>query len=261
MSIDVHVDDGIAHIVLNAPDRLNATTLQDIVDFTAALTRFGVDQNIRGLVLRGEGKAFCAGADLDYLEDLRAMDGAERSDKLRHGFDLIRLLIRFPAPTTAVVDGACFGLGACYAMACDRIVVTPRAKFGFVFTGLGIPAGDLAAVWLLSRRVGTRPAWHILERASVVSGETALARGLADAIVDAPGEEIVNGLDWTDGTRAAVRTTKRQVLELEGAFGQLDAQMETQLAELTAAVGGADFAEGLRSIRERRPAIFQRPTS
>ena len=257
MAIRVSVDDRIAELVLDAPDRLNAATLQDWLDAIDALVRLAADRSLRGLVVRGNGKAFSAGADLGFLDDLRAMDDAERSDTLRKGSDLVRLLIRFPTPTAAAVDGACFGVGASLALACDRIVATPRAKFGFVFTGLGIPPGDMAATWLLSRRVGTRRAWQILQDAAVVTADDALALGLVDRIDDAPGSDaLAAGLTWTASAPAAVRTTKRQILEIEGAFEQLDAQMETQLAELTAAVGGPDFVEGLASVRERRAPRF-----
>ena len=256
MAITVSLEGSILHLVLDAPERLNAMTLTDWDDLTGVLTKFGGDESIRGLVLRGNGKAFSAGADLGFLDELHSMDDGTRSATLRRGSDLVRLLIRFPVPTTAVVDGACFGVGISLALACDRVVATPKAKFGFVFTGLGIPSGDMAATWLLCRRVGTRRAWPLLESAAVVTAPEALAMGLIDEVAEGASAEIAAGLTWTRSAPAAVRTTKRQVLEIEGAFAELDAQMETQLGELTAGVGGADFVEGLASVRERRPADF-----
>jgi 2-(1,2-epoxy-1,2-dihydrophenyl)acetyl-CoA isomerase len=254
--IDTEFRQGIAHVVLNAPERLNAIAQSDWSDLAAALTVQANNPDLRGLTLRGAGKAFCAGADLSLLDDLAGMTHAECVAALSEGVEVVKSLIRFPGPTTSIVDGAAYGIGNSVALACDRVVATPRAKFGFVFTTLGIPAGDTGALWVLARRVGSRAAWRIVERGAVVSADEALALGLVDAIVDAPTDQIAADLDWTAGAPSAVRTTKRQLLEMEGAFAELDAQLAPQVDALATALAGPDFAEGLAAVRERRPAHF-----
>lgn len=249
------VDPLSPELILDNPATLNAMTLQDWTDCHALLERAAADPQVRRLVVRGSGRAFSAGADILFLEDLRTMNQAARRDALKVGSDLIRALIRFPAPTVAVVQGACFGVGASLALACDRIVAAPSAKFGFVFTGLGVPGGDMAASWLLSRRLGTRRASLLLSGAEVVSAERALSLGLVDEVSDSAqsklSEDPVGRL-----APNALRLTKRQILEFEGAFAGLDALLESQLSALVQALGEAEFAEGLSAIKEKRTATF-----
>jgi 2-(1,2-epoxy-1,2-dihydrophenyl)acetyl-CoA isomerase len=256
MSIDLTIDDQhTAQLRLNAPERLNALTADDWTALRDALQQAADVPGIRGLVLSGTGKAFCAGADLRFLADLNAMPEPARRAALRVGSELIRELIRFPVPTVALVDGTCVGVGASLALGCDTIVTTVRSFFGFVFTGLGIPAGDMATPWLLARRVGSRQAARVLINSQTIGAEQAQAIALVDRVVDDK-DAAMAAIEWSRSPIGAVRTTKRQVLELEGAFEELDAQLEVQLAELSAAVGGADFAEGLASIHERRQPRF-----
>ncbi|MGX7680231.1 enoyl-CoA hydratase/isomerase family protein [Jatrophihabitans sp. DSM 45814] len=252
MAITVSVEADVAHVVLDAPGRLNASDLADWRALHAAIVELSEAAGLRGLVVRGAGEAFCAGADLGLLDDLRAMDEPARRDVLALAADMVLRLTRFPLPTVAVVDGACFGGGTSIAMACDRIVSTSRAKFGFVFTGLGLPAGDMLCSWLLCRRIGTRKAWPILETAGVVTAEQALSLGLVDEISTGSAAEISSGLRWSTSAPGAVRTTKQQILRIERAFGELDDLVRTQVDELTRAVGGPEFAEGLASLQQRR---------
>lgn len=262
VSISVSVSAGIAQIVLDAPERRNASSQQDWLDLHAAVSELAAGDataadSVRGLLIRGAGDTFSAGAEIGLLQQLRELSAAERRALLATAADLVLRLIRFPAPTVAVVDGACFGGGASLALACDRVVATARAKFGFVFTNLGLPAGDMAASWLLARRVGSRRAWPILESGSVIGAARALELGLVDAVHEGSSEQVIAELDWPRGGPSAIATTKRQLLEIEGAFGPLDELVRGQLDDLTAAVGGPEFAEGLASLVERRAPDFR----
>lgn len=252
------VDDGVAQLVLDAPERRNASSLQDWLDLHAAVTELAAGAPVGGLIIRGAGQTFSAGADIALLQELRGLSTERRRELLATAAELVLRLVRFPAPTVALVDGACFGGGASLALACDQVLATTRAKFGFVFTTLGLPAGDMAASWLLARRVGARRAWPILASGTVVAAETALGLGLVDAVSDVSCEELAAGVTWPTGAPIAVRTTKRQLLLMEGAYEPLDALVSGQLDDLAAAVGGPEFGEGLASLLERRPPKFDR---
>ena len=251
MSIDLRIDnDRIAHIVLSAPERLNAITAGDFADLRTRLAAVRDDDTVRGLTLRGSGRAFCAGADLGFLTDLNGMTEIDRRNALAPGSDLIRDLIRIPVPTVAVVDGPAFGIGASLALGCDTIIATPRSRFGLVFTSLGLPAGDMAMPWLLTRRVGSRCASRLLIDAAIVSADEAHETGLVDMLASA--EELdPPRIIWSTSSLSAIRTTKRQILDIEGAFEELDQRLETELDELSLAVGDPAFAKRVAQLRQK----------
>jgi enoyl-CoA hydratase/carnithine racemase len=254
----VSVDDGIAQLVLDAPERRNASSRQDWLDLHSAVSELAAGAPLRGLTIRGSDQTFSAGADMALLQELRGLSTERRRELLATAAELVLRLVRFPAPTVALVDGACFGGGASLALACDQVLATARAKFGFVFTTLGLPAGDMGASWLLARRIGARRAWPILASGGVIPADAALELGLVDAVSDVSCDELAASVTWPTGAPMAVRTTKRQLLLMEGAYDPLDALVSGQLDDLAAAVGGPEFAEGLSSLLERRPPKFDR---
>jgi 2-(1,2-epoxy-1,2-dihydrophenyl)acetyl-CoA isomerase len=252
MSTDVTVREGIAYVLLNAPERLNAMTLQDWHEMRDTFGSLQRDKQLRGVVVYGSGRAFCAGADLGTLQDLETSSVAQRREMLLTGLEVIMAVIRIEVPTVAVVDGVAYGGGASLALACDRVIVTDRAKLGFVFTRLGLPGSDMLAHWLLVRRVSTRKALRLLQDAAVVSAADAVAMGLADEIACETDIDIVSSLQWPLVAPGAARITKRQILEIEGAYTELDAIAADHVTMTAHLVGGAEVAEGFRAIRERR---------
>jgi len=164
---------------LGNPDRLNATTLEDWSTLRTPLAEAAAEPALRALLITTEGRHFCAGADLELLLALTEMGAPARRETLAVGSDLVRDLIRFRARTVAAVDGAAVGIGACLALACDDVLVTPEARFSLIFTALGIPAGDMAAPWLIKRRVGGRTASRLLLGAIDVDVDTSIRLGLA----------------------------------------------------------------------------------
>jgi 2-(1,2-epoxy-1,2-dihydrophenyl)acetyl-CoA isomerase len=239
-------DTEVGVVTLSSPERLNALTGPEFGELGEVL-RSPEAKGLRGLVVRGEGRGFSAGADRNYLAELRAMDFDRRVAALRVGFDSTRELIRFPVPTVAVVHGACFGMASCIALACDRVVTTSSARWGFVFTAIGLPASDIVCHWLLSRRIGTRRAWSLLSEAATISGQQAAALGIADtSVTELP---AIGELAWPAGDQTALSATKTHILELEGAFAALDQQIERILPVVATAVAGSVLGERLAAGR------------
>ena len=238
---EMHAD-GIGVVTLSRPSHLNALGRLEFGELGEVL-RSPQARGLNGLVVRGADRGFSAGADLTYLAELNAMDTDQRVKELRVGFDSVCELIRFPAPTTALVHGASFGMAACIALACDRIITTSSAKWGFVFTAMGLPATDIACHWLLSRRIGTRSAWSLLAKASTLAGTQAHAAGIVDDCAeDLP---LLTDLEWPGSEPNALAVTKESILRLEGAYADLDEEIEQILPVLAAAVGSEFFRERL----------------
>lgn len=256
---------GVSELVLDQPHRLNAFTADDIGALSARLATLAAGPDPAGpVVVRGEGRAFCAGADLGFVADLIAAPLAARVAGLALAPQLVRDLIRLPAPTVAAVHGAAYGGGACLALACDTVVAEAGARFGFVFTRLGLPGGDMSAPWLLARRVGSRAAWRLLADAAEVTAEEGLAMGLVDEVVPAGAararaHEVA--ARWAALPVAAVRATKRQVLALEGAEDVLLTAAAREQADIVSAFGSPEVAARVAEARRGRPDPGERPAA
>jgi 2-(1,2-epoxy-1,2-dihydrophenyl)acetyl-CoA isomerase len=227
---------------------------EDIVALLDGLAEAAEAPETRVLLLRGEGRAFCSGADLSLLEDIQRLEGSERELALRPAVALTLRLVRFPHPTVSAIQGPCYGGGACLALACDHIVAADDTRLGFIFNQLGLPGGDMAATWLLKRRLGTRKAWRVLVNAEVIEAADALERGLVDEVVKRgaeAGRARAVATEFSQGATSALAATKLEVLMLEGAFEQLTTQTELELREIAGAIGGAEFRESFAALRAR----------
>jgi enoyl-CoA hydratase/carnithine racemase len=246
MSITLRpAEEGIAELVLDRPERLNAFQRHDIDGALAAVVSAAADPGLRALVVRGTGRAFCAGADRDFLDEVEGLDPDARLTLMRPGVELTLALARFPRPTVAAVQGACYGGGVGLALACDIVVAAPDLRLGLIFTELGLPGGDYVVPWLLSRRVGTRRAWRLLAEGAVVEAVAAANAGLVDEV--APAGAVTDRARTIAAAMAArppaaLAETKRQVLEIERAWSDLDEQVELQLRALARAFDGAEYA-------------------
>lgn len=234
----------IAQLEFQRPERLNAFTRDDALSWYSKLVAWreqieSGDQNApKVLIVSGQGRAFSAGADLDYVRELSDMDSSVRAAELTIPSRLVTELITFPAPTVAVVQGAAYGGGACLALACDHVIAEDTAKFGFIFTRLGLPGGDMSAPWLLQRRVGTRQAFSLLSRSAEMSAAEARELGVIDQLTtsdtrDRSIEELIE--PWLELSPEAVRATKQQILALEGAWDRLPQQTTAELAAMNQA--------------------------
>jgi methylglutaconyl-CoA hydratase len=244
-----------AIVTLDAPGRLNAFDRQDLHDLAGALDRCADDDQVRCLVIRGHGRAFCAGADLAFVEEILSAPAREQRAALALAPSVVLRLAQFPKPTVAAVQGAAFGGGACLALACDDVLLAEDARLGFIFTNLGLPGGDSAATWLLSRRIGARRAWRLLSGGRVVGAAEAVAVGLADAVVplgrlDPEAEE--RAAAYARRSPAALAATKQELLRLEGIGSFLEPALDREIDAMAAAFEGPDLAEGLTAYHEKR---------
>ena len=157
MSVDLFVESGLAEIVLNRPDKMNALNDAMVAELNGCLER-AAGQGVRAMMIRGEGPAFCAGRDL-----ADAHPGDEDAEAIiETTFNpLIKRIVAFPAPTFACVHGACLGVGLGLALRCDVVYVADDAKIGSPFARIGAVLDSGGHSFFVSR-LGTHRA---LERA------------------------------------------------------------------------------------------------
>ena len=176
---------GVATVTFNRPERLNSLTFEvyaDIRDLTASLRARA--EEVRVLVLRGEGRGFCSGGDVDeIIGELLKMDTRGVYDFARMTGACVRNLRELPQPVVAAVNGIAAGAGAVLAAASDLRLLAESASFRFLFTKVGISGGDMGICWLLPRLVGLGRATEILMLGDRISASEALAMGLANRVV------------------------------------------------------------------------------
>jgi enoyl-CoA hydratase/carnithine racemase len=182
---DYEENDGVATITFSRPDRLNSLTFDvyaDIRDLTRDLRERGGE--IRVLVIRGRGRGFCSGGDVDEIIGELLKRGTREVYEFAHMTgECVRNLREMPQPVIASVNGVAAGAGAVLAAASDIRVLATSASFRFLFTSVGLSGGDMGICWLLPRIVGLGRATEALLLGGKITSQQALAWGLASRVV------------------------------------------------------------------------------
>ncbi len=185
------VDDGIATITLNRPDKLNAYTTEMGDQVVDAFARCRDDDAVRVVILTGAGRGFCAGVDLEHLRAHQSGGNASKGPKLGEEAFLRQLpldLVEFPKPVIAAINGAAIGVGVTMVLPCDLRIAADHAKIGLTFAKLGILPG-LGSTHLLPRLVGTAKARELVLTAKIVLAPEAERIGLINKSV--PADELM----------------------------------------------------------------------
>lgn len=244
---------GVAHITLNRPDRLNASNGALSRALTAAFERAGADPAVRVILLMGAGRAFCAGADLQVLGELSDDPSAPNSGSGGLRYDG---LMQLPKPVIAAIHGPCAGIGLALACAADIRIAADDAVFVAPFAKLGLCAeGGLA--WSLSRLIGPGNAAEMLMSARRVGAEEAYAKGLVSRLLPREGfAAAVRGYaeELAKGAPASFATIKRQLADADGEDYETARAKAAALTRET--LDAPDFKEALAAKREGRAADF-----
>ena len=252
------VQDGIARVTLNRPDRLNAMTWLMIEEFLEAIEACRNDDRVRVLVFTGAGRAFSAGDDIvDGMGERRlgGNPGSISNDRGLH-YVLIKTLLEIPKPVVAALNGRCHGAGFVLALGCDFRVGHTETLVGDIRSGRAIFAGQGVPL-LLPRLIGQSRAMDLLVTGRVIDGTEAERIGLLNRLWQPSTyaadlwaflTELANGPTLTYA--AWKLTVNRSVLnELDGYT-----DYERQLANLVRTT--EDHGEGRVSFREKRPARY-----
>ena len=205
MTVRLHYSKSIAHIILSRPSAANSLNAEMVRDFHAAVNKV-IKSKARAVIISGEGKHFCGGADLRWLKNAKT-NGAQKLSEALLSF------WRLPMPTIAAVHGACYGGGAGIVAAADMAIVTPSAKFSFSETKLGLVPAIISPYMI--RAIGSRRAARYAATAETFNGQQAVEMSLADELAKdatARAEELA----MTIASRApkAVRTVKQLMRDM-----------------------------------------------
>ncbi len=216
--IAVQDRDSIRTVTLSRPEKRNALNDALVRELHQVILETEDDDTIRCVVLTGEGSAFCAGADLGYLQRIAAFSPQENESDSRALMEMLWAWTSCAKPTIARVNGHAIAGGCGLMLACDFAVAVNQAKFGFTEVRIGfVPA---IVMNLLRRRIGTGRATELLLRGRLIESAEAAAIGLIHRPVpgdelDAAVQEIAN--DFVERTSpTSLRLTKELLLETEG---------------------------------------------
>ncbi len=249
------VQDGIATITIDRPEKKNAMTYEMLGNFIGVVRRAGGDPNARVVILQGVPGSFCAGTD---LADLASVPGERRglrgtAEERERWWPLVEC----PKPVIAAVDGPAVGMGAEFTSQCDLRLATPNARFAWNFAHRGLVPDTGAGSWLLPRLIGPARALRLLYTGEFLSAEEALAIGYVDAVV--PSEELESKarelgqaiLQGSPFSHARIKS-----LVYEGLSSDVASHMQRHTQALAECFKSYDHQEGVAAFLERRPARF-----
>ncbi|MGH9184522.1 MAG: enoyl-CoA hydratase family protein [Acidimicrobiales bacterium] len=249
------VEDGVATIAFDRPERLGALTLDTYADLRDLLTELEHRDDVAVIVLAGTGRGFCSGGDVDDIIG-RLLDGSDQRDVLeftRMTGAVVQRMRELPRPVIAAVNGVAAGAGAVLALAADFRLVARSASFRFLFTSVGLAGADMGCAWLLPRLVGLGRATEILMLGDKVPAEEAERIGLATRVVDderLAGETAALARRLADGPTFAYAATK--LLLTREADMSLQAGIELEAWTQAYLMRSADHAEFFRAFTEGR---------
>ncbi len=266
-TIRLEVEDGIATLTLNRPDKLNAFNTPLMQEMIAAFDQTDADDSVRVLIVTGAGRAFCAGADLsagaatfDYStrggqdKEARTVEGVQRD-----GGGLLTLRIYDSVkPVIAAVNGPAVGVGVTMQLAMDIRMASTDARYGFVFSRRGINP-EACSSWFLPRLVGIQTALEWCYSGRVFPAQEAHEKGLVRSM-HAP-EDLLPAAralarEIADNTApVSIALTRQLIWRMAGANHPMEAHMADSRG-IQARGAMADAKEGVTSFLEKRPPRY-----
>ena len=253
----LEVSEGVATLTLHRPESLNAFSTPMQRELAQVIGDLARDATVRSVVLTGAGRAFCAGGDMDEMEQASASTPLADRNKLRRMLtEVFMPLVRLEKPVVAAVHGAAVGSGMNLALAADMIVASETARFSQAFIKVGL-VPDTGGLYLLSRLVGMNRAKDLCFTGRMLSASEALVMGLVNQVVSS--EQLMPvarslALELAQGPTAAIGLTKT-LLHL-APTASLEQLAEFEAYALSVVLSSEDHREGIAAFREKRPARF-----
>ena len=257
-NIKIAEDGGIVTVTLNRPERLNALAGYMRRDLAEALEEAGSDPEVRVIVIRGEGRAFCAGGDVHFMAELVERGDAEEFARLLGAARRVVLAIRqMTKPVVASIEGACAGAGFNLALACDLRIASATARFAQSFVKLGFHP-DWGGTYFLPRMVPSNIAAELFFLGDAIDAQKALQLGLINRVVppdqlEAETRALAERL--RDAPAVSIAAAKHAVYA--GEHDSLEQMLQYEVDAQLRCFESEDAREGVRAFLEKRPPKFQ----
>jgi 2-(1,2-epoxy-1,2-dihydrophenyl)acetyl-CoA isomerase len=250
--------EGIATLVMNRSDRLNALNNELAIAVNDALGRLAEDQSVNVVVITGAGRAFCAGGDLGALGKGRQTGAThELEPLLRAGMQMVLKMRTMPQPVIAAVNGVAAGAGMNIALAADIRIAAEEASFGQNFAKVGL-FPDYGGTFFLPQLVGPSKAAELFYTGDMIDAKTALALGLVNQV--APGAQFEAAVKTlarkiARGPSLAIRAAKKALFASQEE--ELSQALDNEVREQIRCYLSDDCDEGIRAFFEKRSPQFQ----
>jgi 2-(1,2-epoxy-1,2-dihydrophenyl)acetyl-CoA isomerase len=257
-------EDGIGMVTINRPEKMNAITDDMLADLTNILNDATLDNEVRVVIITGNGRAFCGGTDVSAgIARDHAQAAEERAKRIKK-VDLpenslpMWTFTRIPKPTIAAVNGAAVGMGAEWAAQCDIRIASENARFGWVFPLRGITPDTGAGPYLLPYIVGLSKALELMYSGDIIDAREAERIGLVSMVV--PPDELLSA-----AREMAARFTRGAPLSAKGVkevtYGSLEWPPSIHHVEnakrFRDTSASEDAKEGVQSFLEKRPPVWK----
>lgn len=269
--IRFELQDKVGLITLNRPDKLNAVSWALAEELAGLLRSLRTRDEVRAIVLTGEGRSFCAGGDVEWLagegDQENPMPGTSdpskpmpRRQRIAPGgpfFEVTRQLVAVDKPVIAAIHGHAVGAGLAYALACDRRFGDSTAKMGAVFVNVAMPP-DCGVTWFLPRIVGFSNALMMIETGRIFKAEECRELRLIDELVP-EGKDLEAALEYarTIASKASVAVDMGRRLVHLSQVNSLEQQLDYEGSYGVLVAGSADAAEGTKAFLEKRKPVFR----
>lgn len=252
-NIDVTIENGICTVKLNRPEVRNALVLEMRQELKDVFTSVKQNDEVKVVVLTGEGKAFSAGGDLSALKEVDAVSGRKR---LQAGHEMIHSIVNLEKPVIAAINGVAAGAGVSLAVACDMIIASRSASFIQSFAKVGL-IPDLGAIHFLPKLIGRHRALELMFLGEKVSAEQAHDIGMINRVVE--DERLMDevhalALQLAEGPDMALGFMKKLVNR--SVLADLDETLELEGFAQAMCFESKDFKEGVQAFFEKRKPVF-----
>ncbi len=258
-TITCEVEDHVATLVLNRPSALNAINRRMADEIAEALARLQADAQIRVLLLRGAGAAFCAGGDVRDMAGLGPREPAEALASMARYRRMTLALYRFDRPVIAAVDGVAFGAGMSLVLLADLVLLSDRARLCLAFQRVGL-VPDCGALFTLPRLVGLQQAKALALSAREIGAAQALTLGLALEVVSAEhlharARELAKAI--AQGSPTSLRLTKQALdASLQSDF---EAMLEMEATSQSSALCSHEHRDAVDRFARKLPPRMRWP--
>ncbi len=272
--IRIEHDGAVGIISIDRRDRFNSMDVDTARDFRKAGLSMARDENVRAVIVRGEGGVFCSGADLKYIraggatEDLEYLRTSAQTNPEGYGKIFKQILEylhstlseirRAPKPFIAAVDGMAAAGGFGIAMCCDLVFASERATFEWAYGKTGLTGAE-SSTFLLPRLLGFRRAMELVMLNPRLDAKAAAEWGLINAVLPVEGfdQRIVEIAQRVAAGPTRALGVAKGLLNRSAGFDRLDVHLDQELEQLARIADTPDFAEGIASFFEKRAAQFK----
>ncbi|WP_372501985.1 enoyl-CoA hydratase-related protein [Tistrella mobilis] len=254
------IENGVAWLTLNRPERRNAMSRPMLAALVSALTRLAADDEVRVVVLTGAGGAFCAGGDVKRMAETAEAEAAKSSERrateLRQVMEASRWLHEMGKPTIAALPGPAAGAGLSLALACDMRIAARTAVMTTAFAKVAL-SGDFGGSWFLTQLVGPAKARELYLTAELLDMAAAEKLGLVNRVVDAEALEAQSRMmaeTLARGPALTYAAIKRNMNLAQ--TGTLSEVMDLEAIQHTRCSESADHREAAQAFVEKRAPRF-----